>query len=111
MKLKFPKDDLNTGDELDSLVRPGSDIQELWLREIPKADKEAREELKKALFASDLQFRNMRRILAEMGRLADLDQHDLSKPNWELRVARAMGYKRALQEVYRMIPLTRGHKE
>lgn len=111
MKLKFPQSDLNTGDDIDSLVRPGADIQELWLREIPADDRKGREELKRALFASDLQFRNMRRILAEMGRLADLDQHDLSKPNWELRVAQAMGYKRALQEVYRMIPQTRGEKE
>ncbi len=111
MKLKFPKDELDTGDGVDALVRLGADIQELWLREIPKDDKKRRDEMKQALFASDLQFRNMRRILHEMARLADLDQHDLSKPNWELRVAQAQGYKSALQEVYRMIPLTRGHKE
>ena len=111
MKLKFPGEDQDVGDSISALVRPGADIQELWLREIPKADKEKREEMKQALFASDLQFRNLARILGEMARIADQDQHDLSKPNWELRLARAMGYKRALQEVYRMLPRTRGMKE
>ena len=111
MKLKFPSNELDIGDGLDALVRPGADIQEMWLREIPKDDKEKREEMKKALYASDLQFRNLARILKEMARLADQDQHDLSLPNWELRLARAQGYKRALQEVYRMLPQTRGMKE
>ena len=111
MKLKFPDDDLEIGDGLDTLVRPGAGIQEMWLREIPKEDTKKREEMTKALYASDLQFRNLARILREMARVSDQDQHDLSKPNWELRLARAQGYKRALQEVYRMLPQTRGMKE
>ncbi len=107
MNLKFDNK-LPDGDDIDALVRDGADIAGLWLREAT-TDKQ-KEEMKRALFASDLQFRNLRRILMELDRTADQDQHDMTKPNWELRLARSMGYRRALQEVYRMIPRTRGQE-
>ena len=108
MNLKFANE--LPENPIDSLVRDDADLAGLWLREIPASDKEKREEMKRALFASDLQFRNLRRIITEMARVAEADQHDLTKPNWELRLARSMGYQRALQEVYRMLPRTRGQE-
>jgi len=93
-------------DKFKALVaKDSSGLSTMWLRgQKSQADKEA---LRKLLEHSDTQFSTLRSILEAMWREADTRTTDISNPNWKDVVAFETGYKKALLDVYKLVPATK----
>jgi len=85
-------DDLDKGKTLDSR----------WFTE--DKDTEAKERLEQTLRNSTLQFRLLKKILEEIFNEKRFKYADLDKPNLEDRYIYLEGYRRALQDIYRILP-------
>lgn len=87
-------------DKVDDLATKGLDSR--WF--IEDKDQEAKEQTKKVLVNSTLQFRLLKHILEDMFKNKKLKSVDFDKPALDQRVYYNEGYKAALQEVYRLLP-------
>lgn len=94
-------------DELEVLLeKEHFGLKSMWLEEAKT--KEEKEELRKLLLNSDIQFRSMERVLRRFYREANARQEDFGTPNWEYRNAFEMGYKKALRDLMKVLPKTKG---
>jgi hypothetical protein len=91
-------------DELDLLTEEDKiAMSSLWLAgEAP----EKREEVINTLRNSGYQFDKLRVILRRMYREAQKREEAIEAPNWRDRAAYNMGYKKALRDIYALIPKT-----
>ena len=67
---------------------------------------EERGEIARTLMNSGYQFDRLRNILKGMYREAQSREEKVSTPNWRDTAAYELGYKKALRDVYRLLPKT-----
>jgi hypothetical protein len=67
---------------------------------------EERGEIARTLMNSGYQFDRLRNILKAMYREAQSREEKVSNPNWRDTAAYELGYKKALRDVYRLLPKT-----
>ena len=75
-----------------------------WLQE--ESTPEDKEKTVQMLRNSVTQFDKLRRILKQMYREAQAKEENFGAPNWRDHAAYQLGYKKALRDVYRLIPKT-----
>lgn len=69
-------------------------------------DDDERKEIATTLMNSGYQFDRLRNILKGMYREAQAREEKISNPNWRDTAAYELGYKKALRDIYRLIPKT-----
>ena len=79
-------------------------LTSLWTKDA--TDDEERVKIATTLKNSGYQFDKLRDILKGMYREAQKRQEHISNPNWRDAAAYELGYKKALRDVYRLIPKT-----
>lgn len=84
---------------LEDSKRPGGGIDSRWTNNV--IDKES---LLKQLKSQTVIWRQFLKILKELYRNAHSDEFDLDKPNIKERLLYNEGYKKALMDVYKLIP-------
>lgn len=84
----------------EKLPEPTDGIKTVWLNE--STDPVAREQMAAVLKSSDIQFRNLRRIVRDLFNTSiEKDYKDKQQSDYEL------GYRAALRDLYKLIPTTR----
>jgi hypothetical protein len=76
----------------------------LWLQ--ADTTQEDKQKSAQTLRNSGWQFDRMKRILKQMYREAQGREENFNSPNWRDHAAFQLGYKKALRDVYRLIPKT-----
>lgn len=73
----------------------------IWLQ-----GEEDKAKVTQTLLNSGFQFDRLRRILRQLYREAQHKSEDITSENWKDALPYHMGYKKALRDVYRLIPKT-----
>jgi hypothetical protein len=92
-------------EEIELLLEENGGLSGLWTRNLKGEEKEERV---RTLMNSGYQFNLMKDILRSMYKKAALDSERVDGPMWQDRAAFELGYKKALRDVYAIIPKTRG---
>lgn len=92
-------------EEMDVLMeRDNVPLVGLWTK--GATSDEERNEIATTLLNSGYQFDKLRSILKGMYREAQAREEKVSNPNWRDTAAYELGYKKALRDVYRLLPKT-----
>jgi hypothetical protein len=90
--------------EIELLLNRKTGLSSLWTQGVTGDEKEKRVQ---TLMNSGYQFDLLRDILESMYRKAALDAEQIDSPYWKDRAAFQLGYKKALRDIYHIIPQTK----
>lgn len=102
MPFKYPPNLFD--DPLDAYDPKTDAVNQAWFRADGGGTETEREELREILLNSGRLFGNLTRLLVERYQAATRKEIDFSQPNWQERQLFLAGYKKALQDVYRLVP-------
>jgi hypothetical protein len=90
--------------DLDAIVPENKGLPGDWLRGMGEQERRNFAELLKG---SPRQFEKLAELIKTRYRESVLRTHDMANPNWMFVLAREEGYRKALVDLYKLIPQTK----